>query len=215
MTFSDRLRVKLQLGTAELGQAGALLLTKRNAHKFKDYLFVMHSIIRSSVPLMRAAREMCRPGQDGIAEGLGKYYEKHIGEEMNHDEWLLDDLEAIGIPRRESLSRKPSLAVAELVGSQYYWIYHWHPVSLLGYIAVLEGYPPDKRQVARLRKNTGYPDAAFSTMIKHSGLDPRHRDDLNDLLDALPLTLEHERWITSNMLYTANKLGQIMKSVSS
>jgi hypothetical protein len=215
MTFSDRLRVKLQLGTTELGQAGALLLAKRNAPKFKDYLLVMHWIIRSSVPLMRAAQEMCRPERDGMMEGLGKYYARHAVEEMNHDEWLLDDLEAIGVPRQESLSRKPSQAVAELVGSQYYWIYHWHPASLLGYIAVLEGYPPDKRQIDRLRKNTGYPDAAFRTMIKHSGLDPRHRDDLNDLLDSLPLALEHEHWITSNMLYTADKLGQIMKSISS
>jgi hypothetical protein len=44
---------------------------------------------------------------------------------MNHDEWLLDDLESIGVSRQESLLLKPLQTVAELVGRQYYWIYYW------------------------------------------------------------------------------------------
>ena len=215
MTFSETLRIKLQLGTVGLGQAGATLLAKRSAPKFKDYLLTMHTIIRASVPLMQAAHETCKHKQDDMMAELGKYYARHSIEEANHDEWLLDDLEAIGISRQDSLSRNPSVAVAELVGSQYYWIYHWHPVSLLGYISVLEGFPPQKRQIDRLRKNTGYPEAAFRTIVKHSGLDPGHRDDLNDLIDALPRATKQEQWITSNALYTADKLAQIMKSVSS
>ncbi len=75
---------------------------------------------------------------------LGEYYKKHIQEEMNHDEWILNDLQSIGVPHEESLSRKPLQSVAELVGSQYYWIYHWHPVCLLGYISFLEGDPPTR-----------------------------------------------------------------------
>ena len=31
---------------------------------------------------------------------------------------------------------------AALVGAQYYWIRHVHPVALLGYVMLLEGYPP-------------------------------------------------------------------------
>ena len=29
----------------------------------------------------------------------------------------------------------PSPAVAALVGSQYYWLLHHHPVALLGFVA--------------------------------------------------------------------------------
>ena len=72
---------------------------------------------------------------------------------MNHDERLLDDLESIGVSRQESLLRKPLQTVAELVGSQYYWIYYWHPVCLLGYISFLEGDPPKKELIDQLQKN--------------------------------------------------------------
>ena len=36
----------------------------------------------------------------------------------------------------------PPPSVAGLVGSQYYWILHHHPVAFLGYVALMEGYPP-------------------------------------------------------------------------
>jgi hypothetical protein len=209
-SFSRKLRLKLNF-----------LYNMRNADYhfssicesqigFKDYLLSMHSIMRASVPLMQAAYMQCDTLSDGkVKDQLKEYFERHSLEEQNHDEWLLDDLESIGVPRQQSLSRKPSQAAVELVGSQYYWIYHWHPLSLLGYISYLEGNPPKKDYIETLQKMTGYPDTAFRTMLKHSDLDPRHRDDLDEVLDSLPLTDEHKQWITSNALYTASKLLDI------
>ncbi len=46
-------------------------------------------------------------------------------------------------------------------------------------------------------------------MVKHSDLDLNHRDELNELLDKLPLDKQHEQWITYNALYSANKLLEI------
>jgi hypothetical protein len=192
--------------------SNTMLPPKQNARAwFKDYLIVTYSIIRSSVPLMHAAYEQCSHLQEQtrLAIDLKGYYKKHIQEETNHDVWLLDDLESISISRQESLSIKPSQAVAELVGSQYYWMYHWHPICLLGYISFLEGDPPGKEAIDQLKKTTGYPDTAFRTIVKHSDLDPYHRDDLNKLLETLPLETKHEQWITYNALYSANKLMEI------
>jgi Iron-containing redox enzyme len=211
-SFSTKLRIKLQLAHNSKKDSNTILPPKQNAQTwFKDYLIVTHSIIRSSVPLMQAAYEQCSHLQEQrkLISDLRRYYKKHVQEETNHDEWLLDDLESIGVSRQESLSRKPLQAVAELVGSQYYWIYHWHPVCLLGYIALLEGDPPRKELVEQLQKSTGYPDTAFRTIVKHSDLDPYHRDDLNKLLETLPLETKHEQWITYNALYSANKLIEI------
>jgi len=182
------------------------------AKRFINYLFTVHTMIRASVPLMHVAYKKClQLEHDPLVSSLLLYYETHIEEERDHDEWLLDDFEVIGIPRREILSRRPSLAVAELVGSQYYWTYHWHPVSLLGYIAVMEGYPPKKEDIIYLQKRTGFSDKAFRTLSKHSFLDPRHRDDMNDLLNSLPLNPDQEEWITLNALYTADRVREIIK----
>jgi pyrroloquinoline quinone (PQQ) biosynthesis protein C len=212
-TFSTKLRVKLQLTdfSWKFGRY-EIVPSKYNARTWiRDYFLVMHSIIRSSVPLMQFACLRCSQVREEklLISDLMYYYEKHIREEIDHDEWLLNDLEVIGVSRKEALSRKPLQAVAELVGSQYYWIYHWHPVCLLGYIAFLEGDPPTKDFILKLQEMSGYPHTAFSTLVKHSELDPHHRDDLNILLDSLHLTLEHERWIASNALCSANKFHEM------
>jgi hypothetical protein len=163
---------------------------------------------------MQTAYHRCdMSNHDKILAELKEYYKIHTEEEMYHDEWLLDDLEEIGVSRQESLSKKPSQKVAELVGSQYYWINHWHPVCLLGYISFLEGNPPETRMIDRLEEITGYPKLAFRTIRKHSQLDTSHRDDLNRLLDTLPLTTLHEHWITYNALYSANKFTEIIRTI--
>lgn len=239
ISFSTRLRFKLNLvfemedakttkslptTTATSPSSSPLSLSSlpedNIASWFRNYLLVTHSIIRSSVPLMQAARTRCGNSQADKKEArlmsrLAGYYKKHSLEELHHDEWLLDDLESIGVSRQESLSLTPSQAVAELVGSQYYWIHHWHPVCLLGYISFLEGNPPSNESIDQLRESTGYPETAFRTLVKHSDLDPHHRDDLNELLDALPLTEKHKEWITYNALYSANKLLEIRSNNSS
>jgi hypothetical protein len=209
--FSARLRVKLQLAYNS-EQATNSLPSKENAAAwFRAYLLRTYSIIRSSVPLMQAAYDNCidLPEEVNLMALLRKYYKKHIREEMHHDEWILDDLESIGVPRRESLVRMPPQAVAELVGSQYYWIYHWHPVCLLGYISFLEGNPPKKELIYRLQKITGHPETAFRTLVEHSDLDGHHRDEFDELLEVLPLTAKHEQWITANALYSVYKLREI------
>jgi hypothetical protein len=99
--------------------------------------------------------------------------------------------------------------ISELVGSQYYWIYHWHPVCLLGYISAFEEQPPRKNAINQLQKMTGYPETSFRTLAEHSDLDLRHRDDLNEMLESLPLRSEHEKWITSNAIYSAYRLIEI------
>lgn len=110
-----------------------------------------------------------------------------MDEELGHDETLLVDLEMIGVPRSDVLARVPSPSVAALVGGQYYWIHHHHPVAFLGYVALMEGYPPTPELIEVLIERTGYPRTAFRTYIEHGDLDPGHRDHLDRTLDALPL----------------------------
>jgi hypothetical protein len=191
LSHSQRLRMKLKLTLPELGLAGAAINTHpRIAEILPDYLYTTHCMIRASVPLMRVAAERSRElaHADAVATAIEPYFTKHIREEMHHDEWLLEDLAVLGFDPAVLLKQPPSPAVAAMVGSQYYWIHHYHPVALLGYIAVMEGYPPTVEQVDDLVTKTGFPRAAFRTMLRHAQLDPHHRDDLDRLLDTLPLT---------------------------
>jgi pyrroloquinoline quinone (PQQ) biosynthesis protein C len=144
------------------------------------------------VPLTEAALARSRELDDPLAAPLARYLEEHVDEELGHDETLLGDLEILGVDRAAVLERIPSPAVAGLVGSQYYWILHYHPVAFLGYVALMEGYPPTPELIDELVERTGHPRAAFRTYIEHAELDPGHRDRLDRTIDTLPLDESHE-----------------------
>jgi hypothetical protein len=164
---------------------------------------------------MDVAREraLALASGDPVAAALAPYLEEHIEEEQDHDEWLLDDLELLGRERSAVLARPPSPTVASLVGAQYYWIFHYHPVTLLGYISLLEGYPPSTELIQRLIDASGYPREAFRTMIAHAELDPGHRDELNELLDSLPLTHEQSIALGVNAMFSVDMFTRAIDEV--
>ena len=194
-TASVRLRRKIALAIGPFAAACTELVNHpRLRELWPEYLILQHEIIRATVPLTRAAAEqaLALPDDDPLAAPLVAYLDEHVDEELDHDYELLDDLELLGIDRATVLERMPSPAVATLVGSQYYWLHHYHPVTFLGYVAFMEGSPPTPELVDLLIERTGYPRDAFHTFAEHAELDPGHRDHLNRVLDSLPLTSERE-----------------------
>jgi hypothetical protein len=213
---SAALRLKLDLAAADYDRAGLAFWRHRRLREIiPDYLFAIHSIIRASVPLMEVARDraLLLAAQDPLAASLASYLGQHVNEERHHDDWLLDDLEELGVSREAVWSRMPSPTVAYLVGAQYYWIFHHHPIALLGYIAVLEGNPPIESDIAQVIDRTGLPESAFRTFIKHARLDPHHREDLDAALDAMPLTEEHDVLIATSALETQHMLGMLLREL--
>jgi pyrroloquinoline quinone (PQQ) biosynthesis protein C len=160
-----------------------------------------------------AARHLAGEGSDPTAPLLAEYFERHAREEAGHDDWLLDDLEALGVAREAVWERIPSRHVAAMVGAYYYWVRHVHPVALLSYLAVLEGNPPVVEQLESVQRSTGLPREAFRTLIKHAHLDPHHRDDLNDLIDRLPLTAEHHQLLALSAFHTIEQVSLVLQEV--
>jgi hypothetical protein len=107
----------------------------------------------------------------------------------------------------------PSPGVAALVGAQYYWLRHHHPVAFLGFVGVMEGYPPTAELVDTLVARTGFPREAFSTFAEHGELDPGHRDHLDETLDALPLAPEHEAAIALSARATLDLATRVVQEV--
>lgn len=157
---------------------------------YPEFLFLLHTIVRGAVPLMVDAGERLRSVRacDPLADPLIGYFVHHVEEERGHDEWILEDLEVLGVPRSTTLARIPSPTVAALVGAQYYWIRHHHPVLLLGYISVLEGFAPSVESVDALGRRAGVPATALRTLREHATVDDEHSRDLDRLVDSLDMT---------------------------
>jgi Iron-containing redox enzyme len=215
-TTSARVRRKLAAEVAPLSAAcTALVEHPRLRELWPEYLVLQHQIIRATVPLTEAALERSRalPETDALGAPLSAYLAEHVDEELHHDEQLLDDLELLGFPRDDVLARMPPASVATLVGAQYYWIHHHHPVAFLGYVALMEGYPPTGDLIETLAARTGYPRESFRTFSEHAELDPGHRDHLDETLDALPLTQRDEAAIVASATVTAELTARAISEI--
>jgi hypothetical protein len=169
------------------------------------------------VHLMEAAvarAQELAPG-DPVARGLAEYLERHIVEEMHGDEpggATLDDLAALGVDTAALRADPPSPKIAALVGAQYFWIYHFHPVAILGYLE-LEAYHPYRPTVELLIERTGLPRAGFRQLLLHAKLDVVHARELHRLLDSLPLEPQQERLIARSALQTMSMLVDLLLDI--
>jgi hypothetical protein len=167
---------------------------------------VSYDIARTTVPLLQAALDRAQKliPHDPVAAPLMDYLERHIAEEMHGEEAggaLVDDLEALGVDTGGMRERPPSPKIAALMGQQYFLALHYHPVSVLGFLQ-LEHYHPQAAAVERLIETTGLPREGFGQMLLHSEVDIEHSEELDTLLDSLPLTPEQEELIGTSALQT-------------
>ena len=213
---SSALRRKIALALPPLAAARRRLDQHPDpAAAWLAFLGVLYGSVRASVPLLETARDRARDlsSTDPLAAGLVDYLGVHAEEERGHDEWLLQDLQSVGVASAELLSRPPSGAVAALVGAQYYWVLHYHPVCVLGYLMVIEGNPPNRRSLQDLQNRSGLPASAFRTMFEHADLDIGHAAELADLLDRLPLSPSHNEALGLSAISTIARLTRLLKEL--
>lgn len=177
-----------------------------------EFLVAIHGSVRATIPLMRAAiTGLERRGGDRLDLELADYLRQHADEEADHENWLLDDLASLGFDRDQVRARHGPPAIVALVGAQYYWIHHAHPVALLGFFAVLEGHPPTLSHLDQVERRTGLPASAFRMLRRHAELDVGHRDELYALIDSLPLEPAHTGLLGVSALHTIGALGELFR----
>ncbi|MEP5568734.1 MAG: iron-containing redox enzyme family protein [Halioglobus sp.] len=217
LSNSEIIRSKIQLFDQQLGLASYEFWNHPEfARIYCEYIYQSHSIIRASVPLMQAAEQACALPQhkkDPALPDFASYLHKHIPEETGHDDWILDDGEAMGLKRESILKRVPSAEATHLVGAQYYWIWHYNPIALIGHIATLEGNPPTLELIDEVAKKHNLPLECFTTFRYHAQIDPQHRRDLDEVLDALPLTKEHIALIGVSAMRTIGLMTRVMREI--
>lgn len=215
-TASRRLRAKLEFAVpAFFAAAERLWSNPRVREIYPVYLATMHMIVRAGVPLLQAACERARERAelDPLGGPLAEYLSEHIEELAGRDTGLLEDLAATGADPGIPLQAIPSPKVASLVGAHYYWIYHHHPVALLGYIAAVETHPPPLGFTERLRARTGFPKEAYGTIARRELTDPRRIGEFYALIDALPLTRRQETLIGLSALHTVNAGVDVLEEI--
>ena len=111
---------------------------------------------------------------------LTDYLAHHRGEERDHAKWLREDLATVGIdPEKADIIR----SAVEVVGTQYYLIFHRSPNALLGYMAVLEGFPFPVPILEQLEAVHG--KQLLRCLRYHAEHDQEHRVELFRTIDKV------------------------------
>ncbi len=210
---SRLLALKLRLASASVRASTLRFWEHPNLRQmFPHFMLDLYSIMRCSVPLMEAAEAEAKrlAPNDPVAAMLVPYLAHHQEEERPHADWHLDDLVVLGMDREKVAASSPSPLVANLIGAQYAWIFHGHPVALLGYMIQLEGNPPTRQHIEEIREVTGYPAEAFRCLLVHAENDPHHDADLNELLDAMPLTPAQNTLVAMSALHAAESIAALL-----
>lgn len=215
VTHSHRLRAILSLAQTRLSSLiHEVWFHPRFGELYPEFLFAMYGVTMASAPAMRLAAR-CRAedrNDDPLNQWLGDYYLEHAAEEEDHGEWILQDLESLGVARGRVLERLPYASVVALVGSQYYWMQHVHPIAYLGFIAVLEA-PAQIDFLQEVSERTGIPLECMSCHVRHAELDPGHVAEFDATLDSLPLTAEQRDLITVSAITTIGHLERVFTDI--
>lgn len=207
---SEHLHQKRRLLSRRLWAASHRLWQHEDvAQMYPCLLFRSYCIARAAVSFLEAAaaRLETMVGKDPAAAGLLEFLGYFTPEEAGHDEWMMEDLEELGVSRQEVLARVPPPAIAGLIGAQYYWVLHHHPVSVLGFFFLGETSGPRIDDVEDLIRRAGLPRAAFRNFLRHAVLDLKHGNDIERVIDELPLTGDHLSMIGVSLAHSIHQLA--------
>ena len=161
-------------------------------------LIWIYQVIVASENLMAVALEEA----PAAAKVLRNYMARHLEEERGHAKWLADDLAALGV----DVSYMPlNRSAVELAGSQYYLIHHISPAALLGYMAVLEGFPFPLDTLEQLEAIHGV--EPLRCLRYHAENDIEHRKELFKVIDQLNGPIIH-----ANALHTQQLLNEAFRA---
>jgi pyrroloquinoline quinone (PQQ) biosynthesis protein C len=153
--------------------------------EYRAFLLDLYHIVWHFCPIMAVAAGRC---DEGLARIRDELLER-IGEERGHEQWVLEDIGAVGGDVAAAHSTAPSAPVQAMIGFNYYAAEHIHPCSVLGMLYVLEvvasvygGKVADS--IARaIGRKTGA--GGFRFLSSHATLDADHMAKLNVLLKTI------------------------------
>jgi len=160
------------------GAAGDLTLESYVAFLGQAYHHVKHT-----VPLLMATGGALPERLEWLREAIGEYIE----EEMGHQEWILNDIEACGGDKEAVRRATPHVETELMVSYAYDIIHRCNPVGFFGMVLVLEGTSVALATQAaeRIEASLGLPKQAFSYLTSHGSLDVSHVDFYEKLMNQL------------------------------
>lgn len=175
------------------------------------YLCQAYHHVRHTVPLLMATGARLSADKEWLRTAVAEY----IREEIGHEQWILNDIEACGYPADTVEHAVPNLATEILVAYAYDTVQRVSPLGFFGMVAVLEGtsiIAADKAAEG-IQRTLGLPDSAFTYLRSHGALDLEHIKFFQGLMNRIDDKAEQQLIIHHAQVFY-RLFGDVLRSVA-
>jgi pyrroloquinoline quinone (PQQ) biosynthesis protein C len=139
--------------------------------------------VKHTTPLLMACGSRISADREWLRDAMAHYIEEEVG----HQEWILNDINACGGDAERVRHSVPGFAAEIMCAYAYSLIDRGNPVAFLGMVLVLEGTSIKlaSEAASNLSKNLGLPESAFSYLSSHGSLDISHMEFYSKLVNQL------------------------------
>ena len=152
--------------------------------RYRKLLLELYHVVWHFNPVCAAAASRIEDSHRQIRYHL---YE-HMQEESGHEEWVMNDLEAVGVQRSDALAHAASPFTLALNGYNYWAADRRHPCSVLGMLYALEVIAsvyggPFASAIKESLLLEG--EQGISFIGSHATMDAQHMAELRKVLDTV------------------------------
>jgi len=186
MSFFQRLKDETEAQRKMLFQAPIIDRCMKgdiNVDDYAAFLKQAYHHVKHTVPLLMSVGSKLPENKEWLREAVAEYIE----EELGHQEWILNDIEACGFDKQQARNSQPSEATEIMVAYAYDCINRVNPLHFFGMVHVLEGTSIALADMAAESISTALklPNNAFSYLRSHGSLDIEHVKFFESLMDKI------------------------------
>lgn len=186
MSFYNRLVKETEIYRNELYSVPQIkegLLGHISKETYVAYLAQAYHHVKHTVPFLMNMGAKLSPEKRWLQSAIIEYLEEEVG----HEEWILNDIQACGGDKETVRNSSPSLATQVMNAYNYDYINRKNPVGFLGMVFMLESTSVEiaTKGADALKESLGLPKKAFSYLYSHGELDVSHMKFFEDLVNQI------------------------------
>ena len=152
--------------------------------RYRNLLLELYHVVWHFNPVCAAAASRI---PDALRQVRYFLYE-HVHEESGHEQWVVNDLEAVGVPASATAAHEPSTFTLALNGYNYWCADRRHPCAALGMLYALEVIAsvyggPFSAAVKESLLLEG--ERGISFLGSHATMDAKHMAELRTVLNTV------------------------------
>lgn len=202
MNFYDRLQQETKAEREELLSApiiGRCLNGDITTAEYVAFLSQAYHHVKHTTPLLMATGARLPESKEWLRNAVAEYIE----EELGHQEWILNDIEACGFDKEKVRSSQPNSSTELWVAYAYDTVQRVNPLGFFGSVQVLEGTSIKIADLAadKIQSALHLPDTAFSYLRSHGCIDQEHIVFFENLMNRIDDVAEQNQIIHSARMF--------------